>query len=78
MTQGQGAPPPSLLLFAGIASAFAWLLFVGLWLFFYAGGFSVLQNVGTFFISVAVLAALEALIWIPWGMKQPSWGQSRR
>ena len=75
--QGPEAPPPSLVLFAGIAVAFAWLLFVGLWLFFYASVFSMLQNIGIFVISVAVLAALETLIWIPWAMKQPSWGQSR-
>jgi len=74
--QGQEVPPPSLLLFAGIAIAFAWLLFVGLWLFFYASVFSTLQNIGIFFISVAVLAALETLVWIPWATKQSSWGQS--
>jgi hypothetical protein len=70
--QGQEAPPPSLLLFAGIAVAFAWLLFVGLWLFFYASNFSILQNIGTSVISLAVVAILEAAIWIPWGLKHPS------
>ena len=69
--QGQEAPPPSLLLFAGIAVAFAWLLFVGLWLFFYASGFSIWENIGTFVISVAVVAILETAIWVPWGLKHP-------
>ena len=69
--QGQEAPPPSLLLFAGIASAFAWLLFVGLWLFFYASGFSIWENIGTLVISVAVVGILETAIWVPWGLKHP-------
>ena len=70
--QGQEAPPPSLLLFAGIATAFAWLLFVGLWLFFYVSNFSIWQNIGTFVISLAVVAILEIAIWVPWGLKHRS------
>jgi hypothetical protein len=59
------------LLFAGIAIAFVWLLFVGLWLFFYASGFSIWENIGMFVISLAVVAILETAIWVPWGLKQP-------
>ncbi|MGA7469611.1 MAG: hypothetical protein WBW25_02110, partial [Halobacteriota archaeon] len=70
--QGQEAPPPWLLLFASIATAFAWLLFLGLWLFFYVSNFSIWENVGVFVISVAVIAILETAIWVPWGLKQPS------
>ena len=50
--QGQEAPPPWLLLFASIATAFAWLLFLGLWLFFYVSNFSIWENVGVFVISL--------------------------
>ncbi len=75
-TQGRQIQPPPLLLFAGIAVAFAWLLFVGLWLFFYAGGFSAGENAGALIISLAVVAILETVIWLPWGMKQPGWGKS--
>ena len=71
-TQGQEARPPSVLLFVGIAIAFAWLLFVGLWLFFYASDFSILENIGTFVISLVVVAILETAIWVPWGLKHPS------
>ena len=60
-----------LLLFASIATAFAWLLFLGLWLFFYVSNFSILQNIGIFVISVAVVAILETAIWVPWGLKYP-------
>jgi|GEM_PF-155207 len=64
--------PPLLLLFAGIAVAFAWVLFVGFWLFFYANSFGIGQNLGIVIISLAVVAILETAIWLPWGMKQPS------
>ena len=70
--QGQEVVPPSMLLFAGIAIAFAWLLAVGLWLFFYVTNFSILQNIGIFVISLAVVAILESAIWVPWGLKHPS------
>jgi hypothetical protein len=74
-TQQPSPPgPPLIILGPGIAIAFGWLLFVGLWLFFYAGGYSILQNMGALLISLAALAILEAVIWIPWAMKQPGWG----
>ncbi|MGA7076393.1 MAG: hypothetical protein WBZ42_07605 [Halobacteriota archaeon] len=66
--------PGPLIMFVGIAVAFAWLLFVGLWLFYYASDFSILQNIGIFFLSLAVVAILETVIWVPWAMKQPDWG----
>ena len=74
--RGQEAPPPSLLLFASIAIGFIWLLFVGLWLFLYASHFGIGENFGIFIISLAAVAILETAIWLPWGMKQPSWGKS--
>jgi hypothetical protein len=76
--QGPGVQPPALLLFAGIAVAFAWLIFVGLWLFFYASGFGIGENVGILIISLAAVAILETVIWLPWGMKQPRGGKSER
>ncbi|MGZ4903793.1 MAG: hypothetical protein ACXVIG_04430 [Halobacteriota archaeon] len=63
-------PQPSLrMMYAGIGMGFAWLLFVALWLIFYASGFSILQNIGIFVLSVVVIGALEALLWVPWSMK---------
>ncbi len=64
-------------MFAGIVIGLVWLLFLGLWLLFYASGFSILQNIGIFFLSLVVVAILETAIWVPWGMKQiPGWGKS--
>jgi hypothetical protein len=76
--QGPEAAPPPLLLFAGIAVAFAWLLFVGVWLFFFASGFGIGENAGIVILSLAVVGILETAIWLPWGMKQPGWGKSER
>lgn len=57
------------MMYAGIGMGFAWLLFLALWLIFYANSFSILQNVGVFVLSVVIIGALEALLWVPWSMK---------
>ena len=64
--------PGPLIMFAGIGIGFAWLLFLGVWLFLYAGGYSIVQNIGVFLLSIAVLAILETAIWVPLAMKKPS------
>ncbi len=57
------------MMYVGIGMGFAWLLFLSLWLIFYAGSFSILQNIGVFVLSVVIIGALEALLWVPWSMK---------
>ena len=59
---------------------FVWLIFLALWLIFYASGFTILQNLGIFVLSIAILGLLEALLWVPWGMKyRPSdWDMPRK
>jgi len=39
------AQPPSKRVYASIAVAFGWLLFLALWLFYYATSFSIVQNI---------------------------------
>ncbi len=56
-------------IYASIAVGFAWLLFIGLWLFYYAASFSILQNVAVIFLSLVVVGILETLLWVPWAMK---------
>jgi len=68
--ENQQLPPPLLIIFASIIIALLWLLFLGIWLLFYASGFGILQNIGIFFISLVVVAILETVIWISWGMNQ--------
>ncbi len=48
---------------------FLWLMFLAVWLIVYAGGFSLLQNLGIFVLSIAIVGILEVLLWVPWGMK---------
>ncbi len=63
-------PQPSRLrVLAAIIVPLGWLAFLALWLIFYAGGFSLVQNFGIFVLSVAIVAILEVLLWVPWGMK---------
>jgi hypothetical protein len=42
-----------------------WLLFVALWLFYYASSFSILQNIGVVVLSFVVAGAIELLVWVP-------------
>ncbi len=56
--------------YLSIAIALLWLLFLALWLFFYATNYGIIQNIGLFLASIVVVAILEVIIWVPWGMKQ--------
>jgi len=46
-----------------------WLLFLALWLFFYATNFNLTQNIGVFIASIVVFVAIIVLLWVPWSMK---------
>jgi Ca2+/Na+ antiporter len=76
MENKQKSSPPSWMVYVSIAIAFLWLLFVGLWLFLYAGDYSFWQNIGIVIVSLAAVAILETALWLPWGMKQPDRGKS--
>ena len=56
-------------IYASIAVAFGWLLFLALWLFYYATSFSILQNIAIFLVSLVVAAILLILLWLPWALK---------
>ncbi len=63
-------PQPSRLrVLAAIIVPLAWLVSLALWLIFYAGSYSLLQNLGIFVLSIAIVAILEVLLWVPWSMK---------
>jgi len=53
------------IMFVGLIIVLAWLLFWALWLFFYASGFSIMQNLGVFLLSLVVLLILEILLTVP-------------
>ncbi|MCE5215291.1 MAG: hypothetical protein LLF83_11310 [Methanobacterium sp.] len=46
-----------------------WLLALALWLIFYAGNLSILQNIGVFILSVVLVAIIVVLLWVPWSFK---------
>ena len=52
-----------------IASGFGWLIFLVVWLFFYADRFSLYQNIGIFLASLLVVGLVNALAWFSFGMK---------
>ena len=56
-------------IYASIAVAFGWLLFLALWLFYYAMSFSILQNIAIFLMSLVIAGVLLILLWLPWAMK---------
>ena len=57
-------------MYLSIAVAFGLLIFLALWLFYYASGFTILQNIAIFLLSLVVALAFETLLWVPWSMKQ--------
>jgi hypothetical protein len=55
----------------------AWLIFLILWLFFFAVGFTFYQNLAIFVISVAAVGLIEGLTWVPmwWQSETPGYGR---
>jgi hypothetical protein len=53
-----------------IIVSLGWLVFLVIWLFFYAESFSLYQNIAIFIASILVLAAIMGASWAPWGMRQ--------
>lgn len=46
-----------------------WLIFLILWLAFYADNFSFYQNIAVFLVSILVMASILGSAWAYWGMK---------
>ena len=46
-----------------------WLIFLIIWLFFYASGFDVYQNIAIFLVSLLIVGGVLGASWAPWGMK---------
>ena len=61
---------PSGRLYMSIAIPLIWLLFLALWLFFYAANYSIIQNIAVFLASIVIVAIIEVIIWVPYSMKQ--------
>lgn len=46
-----------------------WLIFIAVWLFFYADDYSAYKNLAIVIVSIAVLAGISAVIWASWGKR---------
>ena len=60
-----------------IVAGIAWLIFLIIWFFFYAVGFTLYQNIAIFGISVAAVGLIEGLTWVPmwWQSEAPGYGR---
>jgi hypothetical protein len=52
-----------------IISVVGWLIFLIIWLFFYATNFNVYQNIAIFIISILAFGGIMGATWAPWGIK---------
>ena len=56
---------------ASVFGGIAFLIFLILFLAFYPTNFTTFQNLAIILVAVLVLGAINAALWIPWGMR---WG----
>ena len=59
-----------------IFSFFAAIIAVIVWLFFYAGGYNVYQNLAIIVVIFLAFVAVMSAIWASWGLKQRNWWRS--
>jgi len=52
-----------------IVVSVGWLIFLIIWLGFFAGDYTGYQNLAIFLVSILVVAAIVGPIWAVWGMK---------
>lgn len=59
---------PILMTIISIASGIGWLVFLIVWLFFYAGDYDGYQNLAVFILSLLVVGIVNGGGWALWGM----------
>jgi hypothetical protein len=59
---------PILMTVISIASGIGWLVFLIIWLFFYAGDYNGYQNLAVFILSLLVVGIVNGGGWALWGM----------
>jgi len=52
-----------------IITGIGWLIFIILWLFFYAQDYTLYQNIAIFLVSILVMGAVMGASWASFGMK---------
>lgn len=56
-----------------IVTFFGAMIALIVWLFFYAGSFSVYQNIAVIVVVLLVFIAVMGATWASWGIKQRDW-----
>ena len=51
--------------YSSVISFIGWMAFVIIWLFFFASGYDLFSNIAIVFVSLLVVGAMNAVIWIP-------------
>ncbi|MHA2027191.1 MAG: hypothetical protein ACW98U_14915, partial [Candidatus Thorarchaeota archaeon] len=51
--------------YGSMGSFAAWIGFVIIWLFFFASGYGIFENIAVVFVALLVVMALNAILWIP-------------
>lgn len=57
--------------------AIGWLIFVIIFLFFWAKHYTIYENIAIFLVSVLVMAAILAPLWMVWGFRAARRMESR-
>lgn len=57
---------------ASIITTFGFAISLILWLFFYAGGYNVYQNIAVVVVMILAFVAIMGATWASWGMAQAS------
>jgi len=74
MARKTGMEPPArfgrsvLMTAVSVASGIGWLIFLIVWLFYYAGDYSGYQNLAVFILSLLVVGIVNGGGWALWGM----------
>ncbi len=62
-----------------IIVSIGWLVFLILWLFFYASDFTVYENIAIVVVSILIMVAILGASWASWGIKYgPKCGKGKK
>lgn len=64
------AEPEQWRIYITIFIGLGWLVAIALWLIYLAGSLGILENIGVFILSIAIVAIICVLLWVPWAFKQ--------
>ena len=52
-----------------IIAGVGWIIFLIVWLFFFADDYSIYQNIAIFIVSLLIEGGIQGPVWIPWRKK---------